>query len=118
MLKNMNEKIKDNVQALHDLGKLAVREFLSIHELLADWCSSALTASLTNNAELKEKLLAEANELLAPQQFDNFDDAYHNMNDICTEFNKDLYAFWLKIDKLTFSSLVGIDQTCHKADRK
>lgn len=107
------EKINENVEALKEQGKLALRELLSIRQLLADWCSESLTAQLTSDDELKEILLGQANDLVSPQMtFENFDESYHAMNRLCQEFTENMSAFWLDLDKMTLDKLLGIPELC------
>lgn len=109
---NMSEKINESTQVIKEHAKLVIRELLHIRNTMADWCTDALTAQLTEDTELKEILLSEANELIAPQTFESFDDAYHKMNDICQEFTENLSAFWIELDALTIDKLIGVPQLC------
>ena len=109
---NMNEKINESLHALKDQAKLAIRELISIRSAIADWCSEALTAQLTNDDELKQILLDQANELITPQTFEDFDDTYHTMNGICQEFTNNISDFWMEFDSITISKLIGVPPLC------
>lgn len=109
---NMQEKLNDNLSALKDHAKLAVRELLSIRGTIADWCSEALAASIEHDLELQQILLDQANAVFAPQAFEDFDEAYHIMNSICQEFTENLSDFWLEFDSMTISKLVGMPLVC------
>lgn len=109
---NMQEKLADNLSALKDHAKLAVRELLSIRGTIADWCSEALAASIEHDLELQQILLDQANAVFAPQAFEDFDEAYHIMNSICQEFTENLSDFWLEFDSMTIPKLVGVSPVC------
>lgn len=110
---NLNEKINESMQIINEHAKLVLRELLHIRNGLADWCTDALTAKLTEDVELKQILLDQANELIAPQMtFENFDEAYHMMNHTCQEFTENMSDFWLELDAMTISKLLCIPTVC------
>ena len=109
---NMQEKLNDNLSALKDHAKLAVRELLSIRGTIADWCSEALTASIERDEELKQILVDQANAVFAPQSFEDFDEAYSVMNHLCQEFTENISEFWLEFDAMTLGKLVGVPPVC------
>lgn len=110
---NMNEKLADNMTALKDHAKLAIRELMSMREILASWTSEAFGAMLENDTEKKQILLTQINEVLAPQQFETFEEARTVMDDVVREFTENLAEFWMEFNEMSVAKLIGVPMTCN-----
>ena len=110
---DMKKDIEAHVNALKVMAHKAVAEMAEIKKILDEWGSEAFGARITNDTELKEILLAQLNELIAPQKIDTFDEASSIVAGMTKQVTDDVIEMAEEIPAMiTFSAMMGIDRMC------
>lgn len=110
---NMKKDIESHVTALKVMANKAVNEMAEIKKILDGWGSEAFGARIANDTELKEILLAQLNELIAPQKIDTFDEADSVVSGMIKQVTDEVIEMAEEIPAMiTFSAMMGIDRMC------
>ena len=110
---NMKKDIESHITALKVMANKAVTEMAEIRQILSGWGSEAFQARITNDTELKEILLAQLNELLAPQKIDTFDEADAIVSGMIKQVTDEVIEMAEEIPAMiSFDTMMGVDRMC------